>query len=102
MSSTQPSVFVPAYQPFRYRHVTCFEFSFVGQICIYKFTVNFIISERGGKELNITVTKNLFHKELGPLRYDRMLLGDPLKQREPFSHRHSEISIKLESWATLQ
>jgi hypothetical protein len=66
--------------------VTCFKFPFVGQIFIYQHAVTFIISERGGKELNITVTKNLLHKELGLLRYDPMLLGDPLKQWEPFSH----------------
>lgn len=50
------------FKPFRYRLITCFEFSFVDQICMYQHAVHFIISERSENKLNITVTKNLFTK----------------------------------------
>jgi hypothetical protein len=46
------------------------------------------------KKINVTFTKNLFHKEPGLMGYDPLLLGDPLKQWELVAHWHSDISHK--------
>jgi hypothetical protein len=61
---------------------------------MYQHAVHFIFSERGENKLNITFTKNLFHKEASLMGYDPMLFGDPLKHCEPVTHWHSDISHK--------
>lgn len=92
------------FESFRYRLVTCVEFLFVYQICMYQHAVHFLISERGEDKLNITFIKS---KEPGLMGYDPLFwmihwnIGNQLPIDTVTFPVISESSATLqwESWA---